>query len=125
MSTRCNVVVKDEYQSIQLYKHYDGYPENMLPLIQKSTALAWDLPRFEADDFAAAFVATAKTGSGDVYIDGDHQGQESLHGDIDYLYIVKQGAEGVPMIEVYELHYMQDFPTTPAQVVPLVPTTTE
>ena len=27
MSTRCNVIIKDEYNKIILYRHSDGYPE--------------------------------------------------------------------------------------------------
>lgn len=66
MGTRAIITFKDADQTIHVYKHWDGNPENILELIDKSKALAWTLPRFEADEFAAAFVATAKTGSGDV-----------------------------------------------------------
>ena len=45
-----------------VYKHSDGYPEGSggLDAIRKATQLAWTLPRFEADEFAAAFVAANK-----------------------------------------------------------------
>ena len=35
MSTRCNVVVKDEHgQELWFYRHGDGYPESVLPSLQ-------------------------------------------------------------------------------------------
>jgi len=33
MSTRCQVVVKDKYESLWLCHHWDGYPEAMLPIL--------------------------------------------------------------------------------------------
>ena len=35
MSTRCNIVVKDEHgQELWFYRHGDGYPETVLPSLQ-------------------------------------------------------------------------------------------
>jgi hypothetical protein len=49
-----------------IYKHWSGYPTGMQIMIEKALGLAWELPRFEADEFAASFVAANKTSSGDV-----------------------------------------------------------
>ena len=46
------------------YKHYDNYPSGAADFIENAKSYAWDLPRFEADDFAAAFVAANKAKSG-------------------------------------------------------------
>ena len=60
-----------------VYKHHDGYPYNGQPQagegpfecgglvwIEKAKQFAWGLPRFEADDFAAAFIAANKPSDG-------------------------------------------------------------
>jgi hypothetical protein len=33
MSTRCQVIVKDSYEEVWLYHHWDGYPSSMGPLL--------------------------------------------------------------------------------------------
>ena len=91
MSTRCNIVVKDEEDSIQLYKHCDGYPDGehgIIANLRQALEFAWELPRMEASDFAAAIVRALKYNGGNVYIDGSYTGPESLHGDISYLYVI-------------------------------------
>lgn len=35
MSTRCQVIVKDDYDAIWFYRHSDGYPEGTMPSLQK------------------------------------------------------------------------------------------
>jgi hypothetical protein len=45
---------------VTVYKHSDGYPEGAVCWITKALEHAWPLPRFEADEFAAAFVAANK-----------------------------------------------------------------
>jgi hypothetical protein len=42
------------------YKHSDGYPDGAVCWITKALEHAWPLPRFAADEFAAAFVAANK-----------------------------------------------------------------
>jgi hypothetical protein len=49
-----------------IYKHWDGYPSGVQTMIEDALKIAWTLPRFEADEFAASFVAANKTASGDV-----------------------------------------------------------
>ena len=69
-----------------IYKHMDGYPEGVQPMIEKALTLAWPLPRFEADEFAASFVAANKTSSGDVRLvnpDG------ARHIWFDYVYVIR------------------------------------
>jgi hypothetical protein len=45
---------------VTLYKHSDGYPDGAVCWITKALEHARPLPRFEADEFAAAFVAANK-----------------------------------------------------------------
>jgi hypothetical protein len=74
MSTRCNLIVEDSYDRIQLYRHCGGYPDGaggVLAALEQAIPFAWPLPRFEASDFAAAIVRAWKTeGGGNIYIDG-------------------------------------------------------
>ena len=46
---------------VTVYKHHDGYPSGAAKAIENALDYAWKLPRFEADEFAAAFVAGNKT----------------------------------------------------------------
>lgn len=94
MSTRCNLIVKDKYDSIQLYRHSDGYPDGkhgIIKALQEAKEFAWPLPRMEAADFSAAIVRAWKQHAGNIYIDGEANGIKSppLHGDIQYLYTIE------------------------------------
>ena len=60
MSTRAMYTFADEYGSFNVYKHHDGYPSGAADAIRKAIEHSWALPRFEADDFAAGFVAGNK-----------------------------------------------------------------
>ena len=64
--------------------------------IYLATGHAWALPRFEAADFAAAYVRANKAGGGDIYFSKG----PNRHGDLDYRYIVtwKAGAIRVDAI---------------------------
>lgn len=50
----------DGAEVVTVYKHSDGYPEGAVCWITKALDFAWPLPRFEADEFAAAFIAANK-----------------------------------------------------------------
>jgi len=52
----------DSYYGV--FKHYDGYPQGAAAHIEDAKAYAWPLPRWEADEFAAAFVAANKNPKG-------------------------------------------------------------
>lgn len=85
MSTRATYEFKDDHNSFTIYKHCDGYPEGGLQWIARAIPHAWDLPRFEPDEFAAAFVVGNKgTDGGDVRITTGRQ----IHGDTEYHYVV-------------------------------------
>lgn len=44
-----------------VYKHSDGYPTGAVQWITAALCFAWKLPRYENDEFAAAFVAANKS----------------------------------------------------------------
>jgi hypothetical protein len=47
-------------QAWNVYIHGDGYPTGAARYVTNALEYAWELPRFEADEFAAALCAAAK-----------------------------------------------------------------
>lgn len=60
MSTRALFSFEDADGSYHVYKHDDGDPQGAAEAIMNALEYAWPLPMFEADEFAAAFVAANK-----------------------------------------------------------------
>ena len=85
MSTRACYTFRDKEGAHSVYYHYDGYPSNALKMISKARKSAWQFPRFEADEYAAAFCCIAKDGKagGARLTEGPHR-----HGDLAYRYDV-------------------------------------
>lgn len=85
MATRAVYTFTDSENTVSIYKHWDGYPRCGCQLIANTLPLAWPLPRFEAEEFAAAFVAANKTGPGDIYLTAGPR----RHGDLAYTYEIR------------------------------------
>lgn len=85
MGTRAVYTFIDEDDRHSVYKHWDGYPTWACRFIANALPLAWPLPRFEADEFAAAFVAANKKQAGDICLT---TGPE-VHGDLAYRYEIR------------------------------------
>ena len=72
MSTRGLYTFKDAEGAYTVFKHWDNYPTSASGygahlFIANALAYAWELPRFEADEFAASFIAAnKKAGGGDL-----------------------------------------------------------
>lgn len=67
MSTRALYTFRDADGDYTVFKHWDNYPSGAHEFIAKALAYAWELPRFEADEFAASFIAAnKKAGGGDL-----------------------------------------------------------
>jgi hypothetical protein len=90
---------------------------------------AWPLPRFEADEFAAAIVQAWKDeGGGNIRIDGNPKGFELVHGDAEWVYIIKfNKVKGEPIIKIYDWHPYwlekvnidrKSFKPTPKMIIP-------
>ena len=98
MSTRAIYTFKDAHESHHVYIHHDGYPtyaHNYFANAIKS-GLAWGLPRYEADEFAAAFVAANKTGSGGVRLAKTRRAAC----DVEYGYLLTQAGDGALWLTV-------------------------
>jgi len=117
MGTRCNLIIEDSTNRIQLYRHWDGYPDGpggVLATLEDALAYAWPFPRYEAADFSAAIIRGWKDkGGGNIYIDGSPVEWELIHGDVEWVYIIKpKNAQNkrvdilntTPVVEVYDWH---------------------
>jgi hypothetical protein len=84
-------VFRDSGETHVVYKHHDGYPSGAIQWIAAARALAWPFPRFEADEFGAAFIAANKNGPGSVRLVGQGNWQDLAPGDIEYVYVIHLG----------------------------------
>lgn len=82
MGTRAVYTFIDEHDRHSVYQHWDGYPRWACRFIANALPLAWPLPRFEADEFAAAFVAANKQQPGNIRLTSG----PDPHGDLAYMY---------------------------------------
>lgn len=60
MSTRGIYTFYDDQDHFNVYRHSDNYPSGAWEAIQNALKLAWELPRYEADEFACSFIAANK-----------------------------------------------------------------
>ena len=104
MGTRAVYTFKDENDSFSVYKHYDGYPEGQgggtgaYGFIEAAKDFAWELPRFDASEFAAAFIAANKNkAGGDVYMT---EGPQS-HCDLSYRYEITRDGKNL-IVKTYK-----------------------
>jgi hypothetical protein len=82
------VTFLDDHEQFHVYQHHDSSPSGMGEALQATLEYAWALPRFEAMDFSAAFVAANKRqGGGGTYLTTHGTG----HGDLAYRYLVYPG----------------------------------
>ncbi len=84
MSTRATLTIEDDHDTFHIYRHHDGYPntpDGVINHINKAQSLAWELPRFEAADFAAAVLAVMKSRPGSVYMtkNADQHSDRAFH----------------------------------------------
>jgi len=96
MSTRAVYTFFDlDGSSHHVYVHHDGYPTGAAEKFELTLASGkiWELPRFEADEFAAGFIAANKSDSGSVRLLLD---PKSVC-DVEYHYTVTQLKRGGPL----------------------------
>ena len=107
MGTRAVFTFKDEDRSFSVYTQYDGYPEGAAEFLTKALPFAWPLPRFEPDEFAAAFVAANKKDEGCFRLTTS----ADAHGDLSYDYEIFQAKNGQMIIKSSNGYYgrLKDF----------------
>lgn len=121
MSTRALYTFKgtEDYPgNYNVYKHSDNYPSGAADAIHRALTLAWPLPRYEADEFAASFVAANKRQAGGVRLmpsgNASKVAQKNCT-DIDYRYEISfktqishstfHHTEMCVMVKVYAVNY--------------------
>lgn len=100
MSTRATYEFRDGRGAHTVYQHHDGYPAGGLQWIANAIPLAWPLPRFEADEFAASFIAGNKDRGGSVRLT---RGRDA-HGDTQFHYVVSMKDRRLH-IEIFAVDY--------------------
>jgi len=107
MGTRAVFTFKDEDQSFSVYTQYDGYPEGAAKFLTKTLSFAWPLPRFEPDEFAAAFIAANKKDEGCFRLTTG----PGAHGDLAYEYEIFQAKNKQMIIKTSNGFYgrLKDF----------------
>ena len=97
------MTVFDDNGYFHIYKHHDGYPEAIKPMIEEAKQLAWDLHRFEAGEFPASLEKAMKTSKWGVYLTSDAE----LHADRAYHYDIYT-SQGYLMVEIYNYQWSQE-----------------
>lgn len=108
MSTRACYIFEDKSNKYAVYKHHDGFPITAATAILNAQSLAWKLPRFEPDEFGAAFIAANKSNSGGVRLVQGHSLMD-MPGDIEYLYIVRNISNSVMDARIQVVAYSVNF----------------
>ena len=110
MATRALYVFKDLDQTFIVYKHWDGYPEGAYEYIINAIPFAWELPRFEASDFSAAFIAgNKKEGGGDIYMTNSDTTNADVMG-IEYIYTITGSGKNFVTVKTEHLGYDEKLP---------------
>ncbi len=108
MSTRAVYTFKDKRNIVHVFKHHDGYPGSAVEHIRNALRIAWKLPRFEADEFAASFVAAnkGKLGGG-IRLCGTHvQEPHDAYVDVNYWYVITcRGEPAYIMVNIYTVNW--------------------
>lgn len=99
MATRAIYHFRDDQdkETYRVYKHWDNYPSGAYECITKALEHAWPLPRFEANEFACAFIAGNKEGGGGLRL--VPHGVTDMGQDYDY-YISCSGNLFAPLSEL-------------------------
>ena len=115
MGTRAIYIFEDEpdYEEVYVYKHYDNYPEGAVDFIENAKEFAWDLPRFEADEFAASFVAANKDrkGGGIRLVNASFKDRDEMleaNDWCDYHYVISKHNSQDLWIEIWQSRYDMD-----------------
>lgn len=93
MSTRANIIIKDNYNKLFFYRHHDGYPETTLKSLEGfmsyygkkfrnsvMQSAGW-LILWGAKEYETSFES-------DDWKVGAYEPTTGIHGDIEYLYVI-------------------------------------
>lgn len=126
MSTRANVIIKDKHGQLIFYRHSDGYPEGVLPTLNKfmdwvktgkirdnvSQAAGW-LIMVGAQEYDTIYVSLGDRRQKTTLTEpnaedrmsgwkvGSYEPTTSIHGDIEYLYTLDLAAKTILVQEAF------------------------
>ena len=128
MGTRAVYFFEDDGGMYGVYKHYDGYPQGAASHIEAAKDWAWKFPRFEADEFASAFVAANKNhAGGEIRLIPlfDHASTQQVMEDhrwCDYYYRISYDSDvGDLVVQVFESFYEEDIGETVWKLITHMP----
>ena len=107
MSTSCQIQFRVKYakgyKHRNIYAHWDGYPENKVPMLKEF--IKWNKERmYDLEYCAANYIYWAKDRNCE-YLTGYGIGlNNKLYDYIDYFYRVTSYCDSEIIIEVYEVH---------------------
>lgn len=105
MSTRCNIIVKENETTYQYYHHCDGYPSGVGAELNK--VFAQEFRNRKGDEVILANDVMTKLATENA----DYEFEDCYyhpHGDIEYLYEIVQNADSIKMT-CYEYDEINDW----------------
>lgn len=115
MSTRCNIILKDENKSkkIYLYHHHDGYPEGVGADLAHFVT-EWNKGYFYGVEELANRMIKGIESPFYGEVDNEYELTSCLHGDIEYLYIVRlewdyEAKKNTIVLETYEVPWEDQY----------------
>lgn len=96
---------------LNVYVHADGYPSGAADYLNKTLLYAWPLPRFDHDEFAAAFVAATKVDhngrpmpGGTRLLPSNDDWSEHAPGDIQFRYEISHDRKDL-IVEAFTVNF--------------------
>jgi len=113
MSTRANIIIKDEYSKLYFYRHSDGYPKGAMPTLSKfldlvktgkirdnvGQASGWLIILGHEEYLDGNKPLEPKIGGGIRWKVGAIEPTGNIHGDIEFLYIIDLVKKEIQVIE--------------------------
>lgn len=108
MSTRAMYTFKGFGESHHVFKHHDGCLSSAADALENAIQLAWRAPRYEPDEFAAAFVSGNKQQPGGVRL----ARSQTAFADVEFLYVVEpdKGTPGLLKLTAYSADFWDGKP---------------
>ena len=104
MSTRAIVIIKDEYEKLYFYRHFDGYPEGTMPSLNlfldkvKSGKIRKDVMQAAGHLILIGHEEIKNKKDYEDWKVGSYEPTTGIHGDIDHLYVIDLDKERIKEI---------------------------
>lgn len=115
MSTRCNIILRDENKNkkIYLYHHHDGYPEGVGADLAHFVSV-WNKCYYYCIEEIATIMIKGLESPLYGRVDNEYELTSGLHGDIEYLYIVRlewddEAKKNTIVLEAYSVCWPDEY----------------